>query len=178
MLTHMLRTAGTKGPSLEYITSNYIGGSSQTVFNFNGISIGTPSADRTLLIVLYSQYVLDTTATSTLTVDGVSATKTISVTDNYGRTTMLMVEIYAITVASGTTANIQATFSSSRIFCGLSVYAATGLVSNTPQSTASSILTTSPQSVAVTGTTGGVVIAGTMMRADDGAVSWLSLIHI
>lgn len=114
-------------------------GNDGSSYTFSGQSIGTADADRTVVVAVGSRKAGAATTITGVTVGGNAATQLVQQSNTVTNT--CVVGLYAIDVASGTTADIVVTFGASMIRCGISVYRVLG-ISTTPHDTATS--TSSP----------------------------------
>jgi hypothetical protein len=128
-------------------------GADASSYTFTSADIGTADADRTVVVAVASRKSGATTTITGVTVGGVSATELVQVS-NFATNTCVA-GLYAINVASGTSADIVVTFADPMLRCGIGVYRCTG-ISTTPNDTATSA--TSGASVNVDVTAGGAAI--------------------
>lgn len=152
----MLVGSGSQGgippASITYITSVSTGTTS-TAHTFSGVSLGTPSADRYIVVGTCGSSASNYTL-SAASIGGIGAT--IHYTGS-------MAGFFGALVPSGSTGNIVFTTSGSTGI-GIVVYVLNALQSTTPISTNAAIGTSSPQTINLTSSLDGVAIGYGCMR--------------
>lgn len=132
---------GSYPPVAVTYTASTSSGTAGTSFSFASQSIGTASSDRYVLVAVRT-----TTAISTVTVAGQTATQIASLTGASGNTRNYF---YIVALTTGTTATIAVTTSSSSSSCAIIVWAVTNLSSTTPTSTVTDASGALSQSVTI-----------------------------
>lgn len=139
------------------LTATYIGTNNSTVagssFTFSSQGIGSAANDRIVVVAVHAR---GNSTLNSLSVGGTNATQAVTQV-NPGSGVRDVVSIYYIPVASGTTANIVATFSASTGRCAIGVYNINGAVGAVPLNTYTS--TANPGSNSILVRAGGCVIA-------------------
>lgn len=127
-----LLTAGKAVPAINFqaLTSDV---SNSTVYTFTSAAIGSASPARTVFVYVGGSNA--GLAAPAVTVGGSTATLVTSVVDASSNATSAL---YAISVATGTTANVVVTWSAGQVRTSIAVWAAYNLVSNTAAATATS----------------------------------------
>ena len=130
------------------ITITYIGntsdGTNQTTYTFTGVSIGTASSDRVVIVAPFGR--ANTTSSmsiSSITVGGNTPTTNVAQTSGGGSTSSAQ-GIYSINVPSGTTATIAVTFSTGALRANIAVWTMTGTNGLTTASATANSITGSP----------------------------------
>jgi hypothetical protein len=121
-----------------------------TEYTFAGVSLGTASADRLIVVGIAARSVSSTTISS-VTIGGVTATVATS-----GSGAGSKAAIAYATVPTGATGDIVVTFSGAHVRCGIGVWRITG-ASTTPTDTFTSV--TVVRSGTVTIAAGGAALA-------------------
>lgn len=132
--------------TVTYITTT-LNTSASTSHSFTGVSLGTPSADRYVVVGTCGTSAANYTLSSA-SIGGVSATVHL---------TGSMAGFFGALVPTGSTGNIVFTTSAST-GVGIVVYVLNALQSTTPTGTNSAIGTSSPQTINVTSAANGVAI--------------------
>jgi hypothetical protein len=128
-------------------------------YTFTGAAIGTAAADRIVLAVVYFRTTADA-AISGVTIGGNAATQVVGLA-NLTAGAGGYVGIWALAVASGTTADIVVTTSANALRCIVDVYKATGInATATATSTDNAGPYTASPTVAAGGVSLGAVDAG------------------
>lgn len=125
-----------------------------TVFTFSGRALGTPAADRIILVGTYgNRSAAGARSVSTLTANGTS----LSLIKDWGGASANTMEVWGGVVTTGATGDVVVTFTGGdMVSCGIMVAAISG-ANSTVYATASS--TADPPSVGINVTAGGVVFA-------------------
>lgn len=163
----MLATTTTSGVarSISYVTTT----SSTTdasVYTFSAVSLGTTDATRLIVIGVYGHNTTGRTI-SGVKVGGVSATlvgKRDGANSNNG--------IYQIVNTSDATADIEVTFSGTELRAAINVWALYNLNSNTVETYGDNFSTSNSVSVALNGTSGGVLVAQGSINTSGVAATW------
>lgn len=153
MLSHMLRAAA-KTPSVSY-RNLYSSTANNASYTFTSCDIGTANASRLIVVQVHGAAPIGTIAVSSLTIAGTGAT-------GYQNTARIYpTSLWALSVPTGTTANIVVQFSGSSNNCLIAVYALYDLNSSTPIDTQANTATGSNVvSTTVSARQKGIVIAG------------------
>ena len=153
------------------------GGSSP--WTFTGMSIGTASADRFVIVGVFapSTSTDDSDAISGVTIGGITATRLAQATTNPGTgEENHQIAFYGATVATGTTASIVVSTNSARASMSIGVWAATGLQSNTPTDTASDVtVATNALSANIDVQAGGFILGISMTQNGGETCTWTNL---
>lgn len=120
------------GPTLNFIGVTDSGSNSST-YTFSNVDIGTASSDRLVVVATHATGLTSDVTASSVTLGGTSMTSAAS-----GFEANASLDLHYLTVTSGTTANIVATYSGNKSRCTIAVYTITGLNSSTPSDTGSS----------------------------------------
>lgn len=99
---------------------------SLTTYSFAGLSIGTASADRYVIVGIESQAGGTTGVLNSSTIGGIAGATVVQMTNTSGGFSSIVALVIAA-VPTGTTATITVTFNVSNARCGVQVYAATGM---------------------------------------------------
>lgn len=163
-------------PNVSSAEVAYISGASdvvnRTVYTFSAQNIGTESADRFVIVAANGTRNATGGTISGITLGGSAMTLLAGSLDssnfNYSA-------IYGLAYPTGTTANIVVTYGQAQNSSGIQVYAATGLSSTTPTSTATS--TAVPGALSITCPSGGFVVATSAIRA-TATFTWASATEV
>lgn len=154
------------------VTITYLGRHTSTSgsssYTFSASDIGTASSGRIIWLVAGSRDTSTTTAITSATVAGISATYGVSTNFITGSPTAItFVEAWYVAVPTGTTGDIVVNFSEATLRVDVAVYAVTGQATFTvaADNTASTL------SATVTGVSGGGIIAGSFNAGNNGS-SW------
>lgn len=163
-----------KAPSRAYTANDgQFPGVDTTTFTFTSKAIGT--ADPTRLVIVGLSYIDTAARTATVTVGGTSATEIAACANRTtsGGSTEVEVRFFAVSVATGTTANIVVTISGAGARgCYIGVWAAYDLLSTTAVATSTSTSGTSSISLNLNVSDSGLVFGYTFFNA---AVTWTGL---
>jgi hypothetical protein len=122
------------GPTLNFIGTSDNSGNGPA-YTFSNVDIGTASSDR--LVVVACHATGNTSAPNinltSMTLGGSSMTNAAALAEDTAS-----VDLYYLTVTSGTTATIVATYPQTKRRCTIAVYTITGLNSSTPSDTGTS----------------------------------------
>lgn len=143
------------GPTLNFIGTSDNGTNAST-FTFSNVDIGTASSDRLVVIASHATggaSAGNDASISSLTVGGTSMTKATSQFDDNASC-----DLYYLTVTSGTTATVVATYDKQKGRCTIGVYTITGLSSTTPSDTGTSINSDSAPSLTLDIPTGSIAV--------------------
>jgi hypothetical protein len=122
------------GPTLNFIGTSDDGGNGPA-YTFSNVDIGTASSDRLVVVACHATGntgALNINLTS-MTLGGSSMTNAAAFAEDTAS-----VDLYYLTVTSGTTATIVATYPNQKRRCTIAVYTITGLNSSTPSDTGTS----------------------------------------
>lgn len=120
-----------------------------TTYTFTGVSIGTASSDRMVVVSIVG----DASASRSISSVSIAGSAGTSVVARGAVSTPTA--MYRRLVTSGTTATIEVTFSGQMNRAAIYVHTITGLNSNVPEAT----MSTNTNSAAINGTSGAVVVA-------------------
>jgi len=151
--------------TFQQASGNNSGGSSTT---YSGVSFGTASSDRYVVVLATGRHT--STFTQTATIGGISATEVATLlnsTANFHR-----ISVFIASVPTGTTGSVVLNFSTSIVRNMISVFSVTGIDGLTPFATASS--TANPASGTITIPADGIAIAGAY-NILGGAYTWSNL---
>lgn len=137
-----------------------------------GQNIGAASADRYVVVMVYSNAAARRNVTS-VTIGGVAATLLYTNNADYGGSARTTTHFYGLLVTTGTTATIQVNWDAAPDQTGISVYSVTGSASPTLAGSVASNNTATP-SVSLTIPAGGVGI-GAVGNGNGGTVTWTNL---
>ena len=161
---------GSSTPATITKTDNKSSTSNLTTYSFVSTALGTPSADRYIVVVAAASKLAGTV--SSVTVAGAATTKLTNKSD--GTNTEVAIFITNAVDASNSTGTISVTLSAGAKNCGITVYAVTGLLSNaadgTPQTTA-----TSGATMSLPVSAGGVAIGGSITAVIAPNYTWSGL---
>ena len=163
-----LLMAGGQAPKvLEYL-SVQLDNVDRTTYTFSGVSIGTASSDRRIIVTVGNT---NTTLISSATVGGVSATIIVQRVSGGGNA---FAGVLIANVPTGTTADIVITFAAGVSNCKAGVYSSTGLLSDTATDTGFS--DSNPGSDTLTVIPGGFCVgACSMLDFALASPSWTAL---
>lgn len=165
---------GGKLASIAYCTA--LGSGSVTATNtymFTGASIGAAATGR--LVIVAVSYVTVAAATATCTIGGNAATEIAGCARRTasGASVEVQVRLYALTVNTGTTANIVLTTSSNATIFNIAVWAAYDVISTTPVDASNAWANgISTLTLSLNNSPGGVVCA---YAVEPGSVTWTGL---
>jgi hypothetical protein len=149
--------------SLTFIGSHE-DGTNATTYTFSSASLGAAAGDRRIILGVCATQSSEQNISS-VTIGGVTATKVVE-TSGTRKVTILIAH-----VPSGTTGDIVVTYAGSgSARCGIGVWAATGLTSDTAVDSTTS--TASPGSLALTTVVGGFVVAVAQNGEDVSGTTW------
>lgn len=165
----MLATNSVANRSISYVTTAQ-DTSNSTTYTFTGVSLGTVSTNRLIVIGVYGHSTTNRTI-SGVKVGGVSATlvgKRDGANSNNG--------IYQIVNISDATADIEVTFSGTELRAAINVWALYNLSSNTAQDYGDNFTSTANSvSVTITGNSNSVAIAQSSANTTGLNVTWTNL---
>lgn len=153
----------TKAPVFTYVASSLSTTPNTTSKTFSGFNIGTPSANRYVVVAVNLYANQNSTSLTGVTVGGQSTT--ICVTVVSGRS-IAAICITDAPVTSGTTADIVITTSNNMFEVGCATYTAENIASTTPTDTGSSINSTGTFNASILAD--GAVIASAGNRGFNG----------
>lgn len=110
-----------------------------TTYTFSAQALGAASADRYIIVTAAGRKAGASTTISSITVGGVTATIVVQRTNTITNTAVSGIAIAA--VPTGTTGDVVVTFGAGMARCGIALWAVTGLASDTPTDTDSSVAT-------------------------------------
>lgn len=170
-ISHILRK---RRPSLIFGYSNSLSAAS-TTYTFSTALTPFPRNDRKLIIGLVAADAAADFSFSGVTVDGVAATE---VVDSANASSLMQSAIYIKDHPGGESASIVITMSEAATYCGIHVYCAYGLSSNTPVATATAFHTTSAAITLSIKTPPMGIVFGMSGNEDIQAVVWTGLYNV
>lgn len=160
------------GPTLNFIAATS-SGTNTTTYTFNNVSIGTASSDRLVVIVAHAGGgggAGNNASITSLTLGGTSMTKATSLFDANASC-----DLYYLTVTSGTTATVVATYDKQKGRCTIGVYTITGLSSTTPSDTGTSNNSDTAPTLTLDIPTGSIAVYGhTSVNSNTTTVTYSS----
>lgn len=127
LATRMRQAAGGGAPASVSFAANTFDAVNRTAYTFSSQSIGTAAPNRTVIVgITCVRSGSATTTGASVTVAGNSCTKVGAGPTTDGR----MTELWAVDLASGTTADIVVTWNDAALRCGIGVWAAYGIDSS------------------------------------------------
>jgi len=151
--------------TFQQASGNNSGGSSTT---YSGVSFGTASSDRYIVVLATGRHT--STFTQTATIGGIFATEVATLLNSTA--SFHRISVFIAAVPTGTTGSVVLNFSNSIVRNMISVFSVTGIDGLTPFATASS--TANPASGTITIPADGIAIAGTY-NILGGAYTWSNL---
>ena len=143
---------------------------SGTVFTFSGEAIGTASAGRFVIVGAFARG--GGSATSTITVGGITAVKAVEGSDPVGGYTWTL---HAAAVPSGTTADIIVTWSGTMAHTVICVWEMTNAGSTTAYDTSNDVDNSDPLVTAMDVEAGGAIVGFSGGNAGNGAHTWTGI---
>ena len=148
----------------------YVGGTSSTsdltTYTFAGHSLGTPVADRRVIVSVCADGVSAGTTVDTVTIGGVTATV---VDTNFNGNAVAAIAIAL--VPTGATGDIVVTHSAGKANCRVDVWTATGLLSNTPVDFDAGT-GTNPTTYSMTSVADGILVANRVSEGVASTTTW------
>lgn len=169
LITGILPSAPTQaGATLAYVTNSDSGSVTTSTVTFTGVSIGTATADRLVIVVANAVGVPASGAYSSILIGNVTATIATQ------KCQPPLSGIAYLNVASGTTADIKVTANQTASDIEIGVYWLSGYVSSTPEnSTASGAVSGSAVNLSFTPSATAVLVYSTVEQGTIAmSVSW------
>jgi hypothetical protein len=136
-----------------------------STYTFSGVSIGAEASDRVIIAAVYSR-ANASVVEPTLTVAGISASAIVASADGSATPGYQRCTLFAVSVPTGTTGNIVATFSGTQSRCAVDLFRMTG-TSVTAYDTATS--TSDPSTLDVDVQAGGCIVAASLNYLSGGS---------
>lgn len=146
--------AGGSGPPAVSLTGSAGSTSDLSSYTFSSVSIGTPSSDR-YIAVLVTMRSGSPSASISVTVGGQATSEVVRRNTS---ATSIAIYITSAPVTSGSTANVVVSLGAAALNCAVAVFAITGIASNTAVNTQSTA--TNGATMSLSNTAGGIAIGG------------------
>lgn len=160
--------AGPRPVSGAYIT-NAVSSSNLASYTFSGLSIGSASADRLVVVIAAGLKSLVAVTSTSCTIGGVAATSIVATAAPGG--SGIALGMYQLLVPTGTTANVVVGFSTTMDRGCVAVYTLSSYLSAVPIGTSKNEGTANPSTSIQVATQGGFTIAGGY-NINNGNITW------
>lgn len=162
-------------PASIALTDNATDDTDASTYTFSSRAIGAAHASRVVIVAGVFATTSGTTAVSSVTIGGYTATKLVEA-DNQNSGVSRLVSIWAARVPVGTTATIVFNLSGTPVRAGLGVWRAINIKDIAANAVAASDTSNgSPSSVSLTVPSGSVVVAATFANSTGALATWAGL---
>lgn len=176
LLCALLFTGGAAHAAFSMVeTAQGTNGTTGNSMTFSAMNLGTPSADRIILVLVTSRFNQGTAVIGSLTIASNAATQVSGAQFHNATTDDLFTDAYFLAVPTGTSATIVVTLLSGGDTMDrtqIGVYAVTGSLSTPTTAFGGSNSSSGTSSMSVTVPSGGAVACAWMDRLQVGSVAW------